>query len=508
MSGGAPPAEKQRRAVARALASLRSGRLAEAIGLCDSLLASDPDSFEALRLGASARLLAGRAGEAVPLFERALRQRPGDAELLGNFGMALQDCGLIDQAVATLREAAALRADPDTLVNLACALRQSGAPEAAAAACEHALALDPLHAGAHYNEGNAHCDQGAVRRAIACYERAVTLAPHRQDVLGSLANALLLAGEFGRGWQAYEARFGRAVYRNWPPLPAGIQRWDGASPLEGKLLVVAEQGLGDTIQFLRYGRLLRGAGIRAALQCDPRIVRLLSSSDCFDEIVPFGSRPPAPVARWYPLLSLPLLLRTDLETIPAGPAYLQAEPERRARWSALLAQQRSFHVGIAWQGNPRTEIHHLRGRSVPLREFAPLAGIPGVTLHCLQKGAGLEQLDSVPFKSRIVVPQPEIDCGPDAFTDTAALIAQLDLVVTSDTSIAHLAGALGRRVWLALQHVPDWRWLLDRDDSPWYPTMRLFRQQRRGAWGEVFEAMARELRNTIDRPVGHHVRSG
>ncbi|MDE2451181.1 MAG: glycosyltransferase family protein [Gammaproteobacteria bacterium] len=500
MSSRAVPGEEQRsRTVARVLASLRSGRLAEAIGLCDDLLGSDPHSFDALRLGASARLLAGRASEAVPLFERALKQKPRDAELLGNLGMALQDCGSIDKAVARLREAAALRADPDTLVNLACALRHSGALEEAAAVCERALTLDPRHAGAHYNRGNALCDQGAVRSAIACYEQALALAPGRQDILGSLANAVLLAGDFPRGWPMYEARFGRAAYRNWPALPSVMRRWDGRSrALEGKLLVVAEQGHGDTIQFLRYGRLLRQAGIHAALQCDPRIVRLLSSSDCFEEVVPFGSMPAGPVACWYPLLSLPLLLRTELETIPAGPAYLGTDPERRARWSALLAGERSFRVGIAWQGNPRTEVHHLRGRSIPLREFAPLAEIPGVTLHCLQKGAGLEQLEAAALGSRIVVAQPEIDSGTDAFLDTAALMTHLDLIVTSDTSIAHLAGALGRRVWVALQHVPDWRWLLDRSDSPWYPTMRLFRQPRRGAWGEVFEAMARELRDTTN----------
>lgn len=501
MSWRAVPGEEHRgRAVARALASLRSGRLAEAIGLCDDLLAADPQSLEALRLGASARLLAGRAGEAVPLFERALKQKPGDAELLGNLGMALQDCGSIDAAVAKLREAAALRADPDTLVNLACALRHSGALEEAAAACEHALALDPRHAGAHYNRGNALCDQGEVRSAIACYEQALALAPGRQNILGSLANALLLSGDFRRGWPVYEARFGRAAYRNWPALPPAIRRWDGSRPLGGKLLVVTEQGHGDTIQFLRYGKLLRQAGIRAALQCDPRTVRLLSSSDCFDEVVPFGSIPPGPVAGWYPLLSLPLLLRTELETIPAGSAYLDTDSERRAHWSALLAGERSFRVGIAWQGNPRTEVHHLRGRSIPLREIAPLAEVPGVTLYCLQKGAGREQLEALGPGSRIVVPQPEIDAGPDAFLDTAALMMHLDLIVTSDTSVAHLAGALGRRVWVALQHVPDWRWLLDRGDSPWYPTMRLFRQPRPGAWGEVFAAMVRELSNQKTPP--------
>lgn len=490
-----PASQHRQQDVARALESLRSGRLREAIGLCDDLLAADPDCFDALRLGASARLLAGRPSEAVPLFERALAQKPDDTELLSNLGIALQDCGSVGEAVIKLREAAARRPDcPDSLLNLACALRRLGEPEEAAAACERALTLDANHAGAYYNRGNALCDAGRLGPAIASYQRALALAPGRQDILGSLSNALLLAGDFTRGWRVYETRFRRTSRGHGPGLPPGIMRWDGKRPPNGALLLVAEQGLGDAIQFLRYGASLRQAGIRSILQCDPRTVALFSSSDCVAEVVPFGLVPAA-ATQWFPLLSLPLLFGTELHTIPTGVPYLRADGERIARWGALFGADRSLKVGIAWQGNPRAETDHLRGRSVPLREFAPLTSIAGVTLYCLQKGAGLEQLDSVEFRSHIVVPQPEIDRGPDAFLDTAAIMMQLDLVVTSDTSIAHLAGALGRPVWVALQHVPDWRWLLSRSDSPWYPTMRLFRQRASGAWGDVFLAMAREMSN-------------
>ena len=489
------PDDLRRHAMARALASLNSGRFAEAMGLCDDLLAADPTSFEALRLGASARLLAGLSRDAVPLFERALAQKPDDPELLSNFGIALQDCGSIQRAVVQLRKAAARTPGcPDTLVNLACALRRAGEPEEAAAVCERALTLEPRHAGAHYNRGNALCDTRRLAQAIACYEQALALAPDRQDILGSLANALLLSGDFRRGWQVNETRFRRPSYRRWPGLPREITRWDGRQQPAGQLLLVAEQGLGDAIQFIRYGKLLLQSGIRPILQCDPRIVRLVSSSGCFAAVVPFGSVPVGTAAQWFPLLSLPLLFGTELLTIPSGVPYLSADAELIARWSTFLRRDGSLKVGIAWQGNPRTEIDHLRGRSVPLHEFAPLASIAGIRLYSLQKGAGFEQLQAVPFESRIIVPQPEIDTGPHAFMDTATLITQLDLVITSDTSIAHLAGALGRPVWVALQYVPDWRWLLDRGDSPWYPSMRLFRQPKPGAWGEVFETMARELR--------------
>ena len=481
--------------VARALASIRSGRFVEAISLCDDVLTADPSSFEALRLGASARLLAGRAGEAVPFFERALEQRPDDAELLSNLGLALQDSGSPQDAVAKLRKALARRPDcPHTLVNLACALRRVDASEEAAAVCERALALEPMHAAAHYNLGNALCDLGRLSQAIACYERALTLAPGRQEVLGSLSNALLLSGDLRRGWKIHETRFGRASYRNWPGLPPRIARWDGKRAPDGPLLLVAEQGLGDAIQFVRYGKLLQQAGIRPLLQCHPRTVRLFSSCDSFSEVVPFGTLPAKGVAQWFPLLSLPLVFDTQLQTVPTGIPYLSADDELTSRWGALVSGERRLKVGIAWQGNPRTEVDHLRGRSAPLREFAPLANLPGVALYCLQKGAGLEQLEAVGFKSHIACQQPELDSGPDAFVETAALMMHLDLVITTDTSIAHLAGALGRRVWVALQALPDWRWQRERRDSPWYPTMRLFRQSAPGRWHEVFQAMASEIR--------------
>jgi hypothetical protein len=193
-----------------------------------------------------------------------------------------------------------------------------------------------------------------------------------------------------------------------------------------------------------------------------------------------------------PLLSLPRAFGTTAGTIPASIPYLRPDPLRVRKWAGRLAP--GFRIGIAWQGARRIEID--RERSFPLQLFAPLAAIPGVTLISLQKHAGAEQLDDMPSDMRVQHFGEELDAGPDAFVDTAAVMMSLDLVVTSDTAIAHLAGALGRPVWIALKHMPDWRWMLDRDDTPWYPTARLFRQKRRADWIEVFERIAVEVTRT------------
>jgi len=193
------------------------------------------------------------------------------------------------------------------------------------------------------------------------------------------------------------------------------------------------------------------------------------------------------------LLSLPLAFDTALETIPAEVPYLSSDPDRVARWAGRIAGLAGLKVGIAWQGNPGVErLLWARGRSIPLAALAPLAGLPGVSLVALQKGVGAEQLQEVPFRHRVLDLGPEFDSGPNAFLDAAAVMASLDLVICSDTSIAHLAGSLGRPVWALLHTSPDWRWLLGRADSPWYPTMRLFRQSG-GGWSDVVGAVAAEL---------------
>jgi Flp pilus assembly protein TadD len=466
-------------------------QFAQAVSACDLALAICPNSLEALRCKGAACLLGGMAKDAVPVLRRALELRPDDFDLVTNLGLALQDCGALPEAITWLR-LAAQRPDIENLMNLSAALRAAWQLDEAVACCERALALDAANGPAYENLGNALCDAGRIGLSIACYERAVRLLPDELEPMLSLAHSVLLAGDLQRGWPLNEVRFRRESARQWPGLPPSLPRWDGSTPERG-LLLVAEQGLGDTIQFARYGKMLREHRIRPILQCQRRLVRLMSDSGLFEAVIPAGSPPGDAVGAWYPLMSLPLAFDTALTSVPAPVPYLQAEPELLRTWRARVGQRTAFRVGIAWQGNPLSETGHLRGRSAPLREFAPLMAVPGVEFICLQKGPGLEQRDAVGFAERLAVPSPELDSGEHGFIDSAALVALVDLVITTDSALAHLAGAMGRPVWLALNFAPDWRWLLARVDSPWYPTMRIFRQERPQDWSSVFRAMSEQL---------------
>jgi hypothetical protein len=260
--------------------------------------------------------------------------------------------------------------------------------------------------------------------------------------------------------------------------------WNGES-LGGKtILLYAEQGLGDTIQFVRYASIVKQHGGTVVVECQKPLVGLLEGCPGVDQLVAQGDDLPAFDVQ-APLLSVPGILGTSVETIPARAPYLFAKAARVEPWRERLID--GFKIGIAWQGNPA-----FRGdpfRSIPLRCFAPLAEIPGVCLVSLQKGAGTEQLAEV----RDLFPVIELGSRLDDFLDTAAVMGHLDLVITSDTAPAHLAGALGVPVWVALSFAPDWRWLLDRCDSPWYPTMRLFRQRELGNWDGVFQEIKEAL---------------
>ena len=283
---------------------------------------------------------------------------------------------------------------------------------------------------------------------------------------------------------------------NIQPPPNAQARWEGQAAPGAAILISAEQGLGDTIQFVRYAALVkqRSQGQVLFHLGDRPLGQLLRGVAGIDRLISGEA-----AGEWcdfhVSLLSLPGIFGTTLTTIPAAVPYLSAEPQRIDRWRREVRRHEGFRVGIAWQGAP----WHVSDaqRSMPLSAFEPVAECPGVRLLSLQKGRGHEQLAILARPWRIVDLGAVLDQGPDAFIDTAAAMKHLDLVITSDTAIAHLAGALGVPVWVALSKVPDWRWLLDREDSPWYPTMRLFRQTRAGDWGEVFVRMARELATLV-----------
>jgi Flp pilus assembly protein TadD len=488
----------------------RAGRLAEAEQVYRQVLAAAPTHAETLHMLGVLALQSGQAGAALASIDRAIALRPAIAMyhvnranallMLGDkaaavaachealrhkrncaeagqvLGHALADQGKTDAAIEAYR--AALRHDPNLPGlhnNLGLALRQAGQLEDAATHLRQALAHEPSDVQAQSNLAGLLKELGRLDEAEALYRDALRQRPDEPGLHYNLGLVLLLAGRLDEGWPDYEWRFRAGTAR----IPDCAQaRWQG-EPLNGRtLLVRAEQGFGDTIQFCRFMPMVTGGHV--ILEVQPPLRRLVAGLQDVEQIV--GAGEPLPDFDLYvPLLSLPHLLGFPPVTVP----YLHAEPQLIAAWRERLDHD-GFKVGIAWQGNPASQAE--LGRSCPLEALRPLAALPGVRLISLQKHHGLEQLATATTEMRLETPQ--LDAGPDAFVDTAAVMACLDLIVTSDTSIAHLAGALGRPVWVALQHVPDWRWQLRREDCPWYPSMRLFRQTRRGDWDDVFARIA------------------
>jgi hypothetical protein len=325
--------------------------------------------------------------------------------------------------------------------------------------------------------------------AADCFRRALAINPGHKVTLANLSRLHLLQGDFEKGWPNFEHRWALPG-ANQPAF--GQPRWDGSS-FEGKtLFVYSEGGLGDSIQFLRFLHLVKQRGGVVCFGCQAPLFNLLQFNSGVDQAITTGMPLPSFDVQ-LALLSLPGLFETTLDTIPKAIPYLKADPALTVHWRKVLDPQKGFTIGIVWQGsNTKKEERRL----FPLTHFASLARLDGVRLVSLQVGAAAQQLATVPF--------PIFDSGsmfdPNSLDDAAAAVMNLDLVVTVDTATAHLAGALGVPVWVALPFVPDWRWLLDRSDTPWYPTMRLFRQSRPGDWEAVFENMAEVLgRLLLDR---------
>jgi hypothetical protein len=414
-----------------------------------------------------------RPEEAVAAVRQVLRGRGQSAEAHQVLGHALSDSGQAEAAIEAYRTALRLQPGlPDIRNNLGVALRQAGR----LADAEQEFRVAPAEPEALVNLSSTQKELGRFAEAEATLRQALRLAPDSSVLRYNWSLLMLLLGRVGEAWDGWEERFRAGAI---PGRPFSEPQWQGDALGDRRLLVHSEQGLGDVVQFARY---LPGIEGRVVFEAPPRLMRLLSSVPGMPAMVPAGGTVPA-CDCVIPLLSLPA--RTSV--VPVAPPYLFAESDRVAAWRARIGGG-GVRVGINWQGNSgRFED---RGRSMKLAAFAPLAAVPGIRLISLQKGEGEAQLADCGFPVEVLA---GLDEGPDAFVDTAAVMMSLDLVVTSDTSIAHLAGALGRPVWVALRKVPDWRFMLDRDDSPWYPSMRLFRQVTDGDWAPVFAAMAAAL---------------
>jgi tetratricopeptide (TPR) repeat protein len=430
-----------------------------------------------------------RHADAERAHRRLVELRPDDPGAMSALASCVQEQGRIEEAIEIFYGALALRPDfPDALSNLAMALIAVGRLDAAEAACRRALAVDPLHGDAENTLAFATRERGCSRQAQKLWRALLDRLPDHSGAQCNLALALLADGEYEEGWRRYEWRFRDAMAPSLRAYPQPV--WDGSALAGRTILLDVEQGFGDAIQFLRYATPLAAQGARVIAEAPRRLHRLLRTVPGLAALIdPKDPRPAFDVHA--PLMSLPHLCGTTLETIPASVPYLSAEPALVASWRARLQALPRPWIGLSWQGNPNHRGD--RWRSLPLAQLLPLAQRTGGTFVSVQKGAGSEQVAGAGFGARLVDWSSGMDAGADALIDTASLMASLDLVISVDTAVGHLAGALARPTALLLPFVADFRWLVDRTDSPWYPTLRLYRQEARSDWAPVIAALGNAL---------------
>lgn len=471
-------------AFAAAKAHHRAGRLVEAERLYRAVLAGAPQHHGALALLGVLAHQCSDYTNAEKLIRGAIGLKGDAASYHNHLGIVLRAQGRRDEAEACFRHALLLAPDfVEACGNLGTLLGDDD-PDAALPWLQKARALAPHDAEIAFNLGNGLRAVGHNDEAIAAYRAAIALKPDHAEAHVNLGLTLLVKGAFPEGGREYDWRWRLKP----PPSPTqgfDAPEWDGGH-IEGTLLLHAEQGLGDTIQFCRFARLAAERCGRVFLQVPPALKRLLSALPV--EILASGESLPC-IDAHCALMSQPWRLGVDRNGLAPEIPYLKAEPDRVAMWRARLPDHGGLRIGIAWQGNPAAKFD--RNRSIPLHWFSALAR-DDVQLIVLQKHHGIDQASDLPG---LVFPGPDFDDGPDAFLDTAAIMMNTDLVVTCDTAVAHLAGALARPTWLALPKNADWRWQWGDDTTPWYPTMRLFRQTHTGDWSSPFGAMTAELQN-------------
>jgi len=482
----APGSADHHKSLADSLTAL--ARFEDAAASYRAALAIDPTLVVAHNSLGNVSQELGRFADAEASYRRALVLDPDYTDAHNNLGNALHALGRPEQAIACYRRALAVKPnDANTHSNLGLSLHNVGQLDDAMAHCRRALEINPDHAGAHSNLGISLFELGRLDEAEAHYRRAIAIEPNHAETQFNDAVLKLLRGDFKAGWAQYEWR-----WKNKEAPQRGLAKpvWRGEDLGRRRLLLHSEQGLGDTIQFARYACLAAERGGRVLLEVPPPLTRLMAGLAGRPEILAAG-KPPPPIDCHAPLLNLPSIFGTKLDTVPAAVPYLSAEPDRIAAWRQRLGPGKEMKIGIAWQGMPTNRVD--RGRSLPLAGYRPLAALAGVRLISLQQHHGLAQLAGRPSDMAVADFSADLDVGPDAFVDTAALMMSLDLVITTDTAIAHLAGALGRPTWILLKRHAEWRWLLDRTDSPWYPTARLYRQAEPGDWHGVIARVARDL---------------
>jgi tetratricopeptide (TPR) repeat protein len=473
----------------------QAGRLSEAEAAYREVLAVDRDNVDALHFLGVIAYQRGQHEQAAELISQALARNASNAPAHNNLGNVFRAQDKLDKALACFQRALALQPDyADAHVNLGAVFRAQDRLEEAVACHRKALALKPVLPEAHFNLGNALSALGRLQEAEASYGQALRLRPDAARIKFAHALLKLLQGDYESGFPLYEIRFEEnalpdlyaAMYDRAAKLQ-GAPRWQGEDLASRALLVWTDQGFGDSLMMMRYLPLLKDRGVgRLIVYCEPQLVRLVKTIPGVDDVVP--ATHPVPFGEFElqcPIMSLPLLFHARVETIPRDVPYLFVPNQLRQEWAQKLSGIAPLKVGLVWAGGDLNSKNALR--SVQLGQFSPWFGIPNVTFVSLQKGEQANQLE----EAGLQVLDWMDECND--LLDTAALIEQLELVISVDTAVAHLAGALGKPIWMLNRFESEWRWMLEREDSPWYPTMKIFRQSKPGDWGDVIVRVASAL---------------
>lgn len=462
-------------------------RFDEAVISFDQAIALWPDFAEAFCARGIALKGLGKPEAAIASYDRAITLKPDFAQAHYNRGIALQDKGLDDAAVTSYGRAIEVKPDyARAYAARANVLVKTGHADIAVADCDRAIAIDPAFADAHAFRGAALMALKRIDEALASYDRAIAIRPDYIEARWNRSLALLLNGDFVNGWREYEWRWKNENLRLVSRWKDVAPLWLGETSLKDKtILIHAEQGLGDTLQFSRYVHPLKTLGARVILDVQPALLTLLKQQNWPVTVVAKGHPPPAFDVQ-CPLMSLPLALRTTPDSVPHPDRYIAADNRLTRQWAETLGPRRKPRIGLVWRGSPKHKGD--QQRSLAPDDLLPLLS-PAYEFVSLQKALQ-------PEDERLLQAHPEVRnfaATLGDFSDTAALSGLMDLIISVDTSVAHLAGAMGRPTWILLPFIPDWRWLLDRDDSPWYSSARLFRQVQAGDWAAVIHRVSVEL---------------
>ena len=440
--------------------------------------------------------LEGNILEAAKLYQSFINQNYNDHRIFSNYGVILKNLGKLKEAAFLFHKAIELNPNfADAHLNLGNIWRDIGKLQEAEISNRKAIEINPDFAEAHYNLGNIFNDLGKLQQAELSYRKAIGINPDYAESFWNLSLLELLQGDYINGLEHYEFRFKQkkpAINQDLIKL----KRIEHKQSQKGeKLLIVSEQGLGDTLQFMRFIPYLRTLNLDITFSAQTKLHSLIQSSGIDSQPLTPEAASEVSEGKWLPLLSLPRLLKVNPKNPIVSKPYIWSTDELNQKWKHLLSKEKRPIVGINWQGNPAMEKTY-QGRSIPLETFSILSELKDIAMVSLQKGFGSEQLNHCSFKHKFVQCQSKVNSTWD-FLENAAIIENCELIITCDTSIAHLAGGMGKKVWLLLRDIPYWTWGLEKESTFWYPSMKLFRQQERHNWNEVIERVSRKLQEEI-----------